>query len=416
MKVYEENILLEARKKRLAALSEDVQRRLEEYGKRREMTDELILIKRKRPKLEKGDVFVVQPKEGLYFYGRVLDAHVDVFFRGGPEYAWKDSLIVCLYRNRTTRLTLDDFKPSYDDLLVRPSYVVPNAFYSGYLYKIGNVPFTKEEEELDYGFFSISFRTMQDAHGRHIDYVPKMIGISGIGNFGSLAFKMREELIIDPSLLDTTGMPEPGGKTDALADGEDEEEAGLSEAELVALRTYRLRINARLMPFDRGDAYEDPLDEALAGRCLGRVVGSGTVISERREPQASDIEIELADAAPESEQALIDELGKRPLPKGSILYRPDETGVALGTLEGIALYFNNTDLPEEVYRSYNINHVVAEIDRRIEGIGRRLSHWESREETAVYLYGSSFDSMSASLEPLIESHPLCQKCRIEQIA
>ncbi|MCL1799241.1 MAG: hypothetical protein FWG23_05860, partial [Eggerthellaceae bacterium] len=80
---YDENILLEAWKRRVAALPEDTQRQLEEYRKADSFTDELVPIKRKRPKLEAGDVFVVQPIEGLYFYGRVLKANVDVFFRGG---------------------------------------------------------------------------------------------------------------------------------------------------------------------------------------------------------------------------------------------------------------------------------------------------------------------------------------------
>lgn len=93
MRRYDKNILLEARQKRIAKLPLRIQEELKEYHLKTKMTDELLIIKRKRPKLEKGDVFVVQPKEGLYFYGRILKSNVNVLFKGGPTYAWEDVVI-----------------------------------------------------------------------------------------------------------------------------------------------------------------------------------------------------------------------------------------------------------------------------------------------------------------------------------
>ena len=147
MKLYSENIIREEWKKRLESLPQSTRAELERYSNTIDITDELIMIKRKRPTIKPGDVFVVQPKEGLYFYGRVLKSNVDVLFKGGPTYQWHDSLIVCVYRCKTKRLTLDYFEPSYDNLLVPPNYIDAGAFRSGYLYKIGNVPLSEYEED-----------------------------------------------------------------------------------------------------------------------------------------------------------------------------------------------------------------------------------------------------------------------------
>jgi len=52
----------------------------------------------------------------------------------------------------------------------------------------------------------------------------------------------------------------------------------------------------------------------------------------------------------------------------------------------------------------------------LEGIGRMYSYWEGSTYTALYFYGLSFSKMKESVETFIAQYPLCQKCRIEQIA
>ena len=51
------------------------------------------------------------------------------------------------------------------------------------------------------------------------------------------------------------------------------------------------QLNAKLMPFDRGQYFEDPLDDALKGRGLGEVTGGGTAQSESGEILYCEIEI-----------------------------------------------------------------------------------------------------------------------------
>jgi hypothetical protein len=50
------------------------------------------------------------------------------------------------------------------------------------------------------------------------------------------------------------------------------------------------------------------------------------------------------------------------------------------------------------------------------GKKRVLSFWQGPRETALYLYGASFNEMQSRIAAFIGSYPLWQRCRIEQIA
>lgn len=54
-------------------------------------------------------------------------------------------------------------------------------------------------------------------------------------------------------------------------------------------------VNARLMPMDRGDRYEDPLAEALAESGFGEVTGGGSILSKVGEIEGCDIDLDLHD-------------------------------------------------------------------------------------------------------------------------
>ena len=77
---------------------------------------------------------------------------------------------------------------------------------------------------------------------------------------------------------------------------------------------------------------------------------------------------------------------------------------------------NGSDLPEEIYKSCDINDAIEQLEQAIEGIGRMYSYRELEEFTALYFYGTSFSAMKDKMNPFVSSYPLCQKCRIEQIA
>ena len=90
--------------------------------------------------------------------------------------------------------------------------------------------------------------------------------------------------------------------------------------------------------------------------------------------------------------------------------------VPFGSLEGLAVYLNGTDLPHEIYKQCDVNHVVDEINRLLHGKGAMFGHWQGPKETALYLYGDSADEMRHLISGFMDEYPLCQKARVVKIA
>lgn len=179
-----------------------------------------------------------------------------------------------------------------------------------------------------------------------------------------------------------------------------------------------VRLNARLQPMHRGEHFEDPLIDVVTELSLGEVTGGGTQLSgDDTGVSFCDIELTMPDTGETALAALIAALEELGAPKGSKLLVGDSGGeTPFGTHEGLALFLNGTGLPDEVYASCDINHVIAELDRLMDEKGRFRSYWEGATDTALYCYGPSFAAMREAIEPLLAGYPLCQKARVEQIA
>lgn len=174
-----------------------------------------------------------------------------------------------------------------------------------------------------------------------------------------------------------------------------------------------LHLNARFQPMHRFEL-EDALEEILQKHNAGEIAGGGTALKENGEIDSCDIEIEFWDTQ-KSVEWLVNLLNAMGIPKGSVL-QGVEPPIPVGTLEGLAIYLNGTDLPDETYKSCDINYVIEQLEQGIEGIGRMYSYRELNEFTVLYFYGTSFSDMKEKMNPFVSSYPLCQKCRIEQIA
>lgn len=181
--------------------------------------------------------------------------------------------------------------------------------------------------------------------------------------------------------------------------------------------TLTLTLNARLQPAHRGEL-EDAFDQIADENKLGaRVVGGGTALSPAGEVENCDIEIALDDCTREAAEHIAGIFAAMLAPKGSCLHLPDGAGrIPFGAHEGLALYLNGTDLPEEVYTSCDSNHVYDECVRLLDGAGMVNSHWQGPTETALYMYGRSFDEMQARIAGFLADYPLCRDCRVVRIA
>ncbi|CAG9427846.1 hypothetical protein [Providencia alcalifaciens] len=178
-------------------------------------------------------------------------------------------------------------------------------------------------------------------------------------------------------------------------------------------------LNAKIDPARRADL-EDAFDEAMEK--LGKegqiqISGGGTQLGENGEVAECDIELALSDASDENISLIIQMFSAMLAPKGSRLtIHGEDVKIDFGADEGLAIYFNGTDLADEVYENNDINDLFDQLDEAVEDIGGIHSVWDGPTETAFYFYGSSFAEMEAILRPLLEQNPLCEKCRVVQIA
>lgn len=174
-------------------------------------------------------------------------------------------------------------------------------------------------------------------------------------------------------------------------------------------------LNARLAPADRADLEDAFTDVAQHRGVDARVIGGGTLLAENGEVKACDIEIQLVDAT--QIDFVRDTFTAMLAPIGSRLHIPDgDAPIIFGAHQGLALYINGTDLPDETYEECNISHVVEECERLLGAQGRVNSHWQGPTETALYMYGRDFEQMVATIRPFLDQYPLCSKCRVERIA
>ena len=128
-----------------------------------------------------------------------------------------------------------------------------------------------------------------------------------------------------------------------------------------------------------------------------------------------EIELFLNESKEDTVTWLKDLLNRMGIPKKSSLNGEGVT-IEVGTLEGLAYYSNGQDLSKAVYETCDINYVIEQMEAAMDGIGRMYSYWEGPKYTGLYFYGTSFLEMKKRIEPFIEKYPLCQKCKIQQIA
>ena len=178
-----------------------------------------------------------------------------------------------------------------------------------------------------------------------------------------------------------------------------------------------INLNDRVQPIHRGEIYEDPLDAFLRTQKLGTIDGGGSLLSELGEIQYCDVEVELTDTSEATLDLLARQVEALGAPKGSkLVLGAGKADMPIGRNEGLAVYLNGTELPDSVYAECDSNVVYQTFAELLGKEGSIHSYWQGPTETALYMYGPSFERMRALLEDFMASYPLCEKARIVQIA
>lgn len=179
-----------------------------------------------------------------------------------------------------------------------------------------------------------------------------------------------------------------------------------------------VQLNDKIMPLDRGDFYEEPLNEFLQKYGYGEVSGGGTMQSETGEIIFCDIEIMVYknQSCEQIANGIIPFLEAKGVPKGSAVTIEESKEIPFGKAEGLAIYLDGINLADNVYNECDPDYVMQELSMLTGNSGNIQRYWQGETETAFYFYGKSYDKMKAAITEFVSSYPLCKGARVVQIA
>jgi len=170
------------------------------------------------------------------------------------------------------------------------------------------------------------------------------------------------------------------------------------------------RFFEHIEPIDRGDRYEDPLNDALESAGIGRVTGGGSQLTEDGRIEFADIEIELADLDG-ALLAVVQALERAGAPRGSEIHLDGSVLREFGAAQCVAVYLDGVSLPDEVYANLDFEQLLAEL-AAVAGEGSYHGHWQGSEETGLFFFGPDADDLFARIQPLLRSLPIGQNARV----
>jgi hypothetical protein len=152
------------------------------------MKAELVFMKRSYKGPQTGDIFVLQPLEHVFYYGKVIESKVDSKYSG-----FKSWHMIFIYNIKTGEPTADidlDGIP----LLIAPMVVNKRPWTMGYFVTISNSSISQYDISVDYGFWSDSRNKHFDLRGNRMSHKPEYSGVYGLGSFGAIAYELNKVL------------------------------------------------------------------------------------------------------------------------------------------------------------------------------------------------------------------------------
>ena len=87
--------------------------------------------------------------------------------------------------------------------------------------------------------------------------------------------------------------------------------------------------------------------------------------------------------------------------------------IPVGSRQGLAIYLDGVNLPDEVYQDFDIDAFADQILAATSPIDGSINgSWMGPEETAIYVYGPDAEELLKRLEPLLRDSPICRNARI----
>ena len=156
---------------------------------------DLIKLQPSRKKPKEGDVFIIQPKEDVFFLGLVVKAKMalnDPIMNGGH--------LIFIFNYLSRKKEIPENLLSYD-LLISPQIVNNQGWLKGYFETIGTIPINSQDIEKNYGFWDIVTKQYVDELGKPLPSEPNMFSDYGLGSYGSVSVAIKETLDKSSELL-----------------------------------------------------------------------------------------------------------------------------------------------------------------------------------------------------------------------
>ena len=144
------------------------------------MSGKFVLMKKSRKKPCVGDVFVLQPYEEKYYFGKVIQTNLestDSFVKGM-------NLIYIYDFCSNEKKMVDDFDSK--ELLISPMVVNNQPWIKGYFETIGSNAVTMREQNIDFGFWDVIREKYVDINRKELDKQPTYCSIFGLGSYGAV--------------------------------------------------------------------------------------------------------------------------------------------------------------------------------------------------------------------------------------
>ena len=153
---------------------------------------QLLKIKRSYKYPEKGDIFVFQPRKNIFFYGLVLNAHVN-------NLQGEDVYVVALFSIKSKSVDKFSFVLDYSKLLLAPLMVDRIYWTKGLFYNVSHTDNLGTPPS--YGFFKIARENQfWNEFDEPLEQRPEYLSTGAQTSIG-VGYKVNKEIIIDDSLL-----------------------------------------------------------------------------------------------------------------------------------------------------------------------------------------------------------------------
>lgn len=193
MALWDDNPILNASKARYEQQPQEVQSVLDKIRDIDYEKYQLQVIKKKRPRLEKGDLFLLNPFGNVYFYGIVLNAEISNVMGDGL-------ITICILKKYTHSIEEANIHELFTekDILLKPSAVIKAYWTRGYFYNIGRV---EKLPEINYGFYDMAHDIYVDDFGKKLSEMPNITTYFSLVTMEGIIWNLYYELVIDHSFL-----------------------------------------------------------------------------------------------------------------------------------------------------------------------------------------------------------------------